>query len=86
MKTKRRKATAALAVMALAVSVSSIPALAANADASYGFLAGQQQNNTRHQKFEAAASLQTDEEREAFYSSQGIGGDGPYSSTQHFDV
>lgn len=52
---------------------------------SYGYLAGHHQSSTRHGQFEAAGSLSTDAEREAYFESHDIGG-GHYSESRRLDA
>lgn len=87
MKVKIGKVTAVLATLTMVVSIGTITALATEVDASsYGYLTGHQQNSSRHAQFENVASLATDEEREAFFATQDIGGDSPHNTVQHLDV
>lgn len=84
MKKTFRKA-AAMAALAMTLTVGTT-AFAAETDSSYGYLSGQQESVNRHAQFGTAAGMTTDADREAFLASQGIGGDGTYSSAQHLDA
>jgi len=78
---------AAAAVLAVALSVGTVSALAADGDAgSRGYLAGQQQSSDRHAKFEQAAGLAEKEDREVFFREAGIGDGGAYSEAPHLDA
>lgn len=87
---KREKMVKAAAMCAVCAMVSAVsPAgvvFAAESEASYGYLIGQQKNTSRHQFFEQMEGLTTDAEREAFFEANGIGGDGPHHDAQHLDV
>ncbi|MFV0401041.1 MAG: hypothetical protein ACK5LX_10540 [Oscillospiraceae bacterium] len=96
MKSKKRNGKMIAINTALAIALvagSSVTAFAASSTdttgsdttaTTYGYLTGQQKNSDRHAVFETAASLATDEEREAYLESQGIGGE--YSTAQHLDM
>lgn len=85
MKTKLRMASAALTALTIAASIG-ITAFAAEPNASYGYLTGQQNNTSRHAQFEEAVDFTSAADREAFFEAQGIGGDGPYSAAQYLDA
>lgn len=67
------KATSA-AMTALLLSAGSFSALAA--EDSYGYLAGQQQYESRHKVFSEASQMTNDSEREAFLAENETGGKG----------
>ncbi|WP_156875991.1 hypothetical protein [Clostridium kluyveri] len=70
----------------LTAFAASAPATDGSATVSYSYLTGQQENSDRYTQYAAVSSFTTDEEREAYFEAQGIGGDGSYSAAQHLDA
>lgn len=87
MKVKFGKVVMLLFSLAAVISFGTVTASATETDTtSYGYLAGQAQNSSRHAQFESAASMTTDAQREAFFAAQGIGEGSAYSTAEHLDA
>lgn len=94
MTTKFQKTAATVLATAAVLAAGTVTAFAATTTgstttettATYGYLTGQQQNNDRHALYEAVPTFATDAEREAYFESNSIGGDGSYGAAQHLDA
>lgn len=92
MKRKNSKIFLTGAVLtSLLMGVSSINALAADTtvnnstSTNYGYFNGQQKNADRHTQYESIAGFTTDEEREAYFEANGLGGK-MNNDKEHFDI